>query len=78
VTSNIRIGGAFGTDIAASFNGSTPLVSSPAYVFGTENQMEIMGNKAISGTSNQYNGHTRRLTYWPQRLSNATLQALTS
>jgi hypothetical protein len=29
--SNIRIGGAFGTDIAASFNGSTPFVASPAY-----------------------------------------------
>ena len=76
VTSNIRIAGAFGTDIAASFNGSTPLVSSPAYVFGTENQMEIMGNKAISGTGNQYNGHTRRLTFWPQALP-SRLQALT-
>jgi hypothetical protein len=77
VNSSIRIGGAFGTDVAASFNGSTPVVSSPAYVFGTENQMEIMGNKAISGTSNQYNGHTRRLTFWPTRLSNSTLQAVT-
>ena len=77
VTSNIRIGGAFGTDIAASFNGSTPLVASPAYVFGTESQIEIMSNKQISGTANQYNGHTRRLTFWPIRLSNEVLQRIT-
>ena len=76
--SNIRIGGAFETDVAASFNGSAPTVASPVYVFGTENQMEIMGSKGTSGTNNSYNGHTRRLTYWPWRLSNATLQALTS
>jgi hypothetical protein len=75
--SNIRIGGAFGTDIAASFNGSTPFVASPAYVFGTENKMEIMGDKTTGGTNYQYNGHTRRLTFWPTRLSNEVLQRIT-
>jgi hypothetical protein len=75
--SNIRIGGAFGTDIAASFNGSTPFVASPAYVFGTENKMEIMGDKTTGGTNYQYNGHTRRLTFWPTRLGNEVLQRIT-
>jgi hypothetical protein len=75
--SNMRICGAFGSDVAASFSGSAPIVSSPAYVFGTENQIEIMGNKGISGTNNQYNGHTRRLTYFPTRLPNETLQRIT-
>jgi hypothetical protein len=74
---NLRISGAFKEDVAASFNGSTTVVVSPAYVFGTENKMEIMGDKTTGGANYQYNGHTRRLTYWPQRLANSTLQQIT-
>jgi hypothetical protein len=73
---NMRISGAFKEDAAASFNGSTTVVASPAYVFGTENKMEIMGDKTTGGSNNQYNGHTRRLTYWPTRLGNEVLQRI--
>ena len=31
----------------------------------------------VSSSSDTLNGHIRRLTYWPQRLSNTTLQAVT-
>jgi hypothetical protein len=30
------------------------------------------------GTTNQLNGYLRRITYYPRRLSNAELQAMTA
>ena len=32
---------------------------------------------SVSGTGQYLNGHIRRLAFWPQRLDNATLQAIT-
>ncbi len=37
-----------------------------------------LGNANWVGSANVINGHIRRLTYYPSRLANATLQALTS
>ena len=59
----VRNGGTVGTDTL----GSVPISVS---------QMNLGTN--TSGTSSSYiNGTIRRLTYWPQRLPNATLQEIT-
>jgi hypothetical protein len=76
-TNLLTIAGTFSSDVAGSFNGSTVITDSPSYVFGSEDKMEIMGDRAISGFNVQFNGHTRRITYWPTRLSNDTLQTIT-
>jgi hypothetical protein len=77
IGNNMRIVGAFDSnDVSASFNGSGTVTGSPSYTYGTENAMQIMGGNIISGTNAQFNGHTRRLTYWPVRLNDATLQKL--
>jgi hypothetical protein len=53
--------------LAASFNGSTTVVASPAYaIFGTENKMEIMGDKTTAGANYQYNGHIAASPTGPQ------------
>jgi hypothetical protein len=64
--------------ISASFNaGNTVTSTNLTSVFGTENQMDIGGSSAISGTNSKFNGTIKRLTYWPVRLPNPTLQAIT-
>jgi hypothetical protein len=60
-------------DTAFAANGSAASDTS-ATIGETKNEMYIGEN----GSGFTLNGHIRRLTYWPQRLSNATLQALTS
>jgi hypothetical protein len=65
--------------ISASFNaGNTITSASLTSVFGTENQMDIGGSSAISGTNSKFNGTIKRITYWPTRLANPTLQAITA
>ena len=57
-------------DIGQSIDGASPQLDASATLF-TANQIQI-GN-AIAFL----NGHLRRLTYWPTRLSNTTLQQIT-
>jgi hypothetical protein len=61
------------SDYAYSANGLTPVTSSGANI-PVVDRLTIGGG---SGTSNEANGTIRRLTYWPTRLSNSTLQAVT-
>jgi hypothetical protein len=58
--------------LSAVANGATA-VSDTSVAMPVVNQMQI-GN--VTGVS-YYNGTIRRLTYWPQRLPNSTLQAVT-
>ncbi len=55
------------------------LVSSTNTVFGLDTQNEFMIGTADAGgtTPYQLNGHIRRIAYYPVRLSNDQLQALT-
>jgi hypothetical protein len=55
--------------------GAAPLISSSSY---TPPSNIVSANLMQNNGSSSANGHIRRLTYWPWRLSNATLQALTS
>jgi len=68
-------------EIAASWNGDTTVVDTNAlYTSQSLAQLLIGAGIRISGSFSSiqnYNGTIRRLTYWPQRLPNATLQALT-
>jgi hypothetical protein len=60
-------------DFAASVNNSTPLTDSSGTV-ATMSQLNI-GSLPSSG---QINGHVRRVTFYPSRLTNTQLQALTT
>jgi hypothetical protein len=66
-------------DAATSTNGITPDV----FTGGVDNSTTIAANQSrlfigsFQGTATYANGPISRLTYWPQRLSNTTLQALT-
>ena len=63
-----------GTDGAAiSVNGAIPAASSPASAPSGVNNLRI---GTIFGTNN-LGGTIRRLTYWPSRLPNSTLQEIT-
>ena len=69
------LAGAFAlNNFAASYRGGSPSTDS-AGTLPTVDRLRIGQNR---GGGNNLNGTIRRLTYWPQRLSNATLQALTS
>jgi len=64
--------------IAASFFGSSATDTAGAYAFGTENRLEIGGKNSIDGTSIvNYNGHQRKLAYYPVKVSNDQLSNLT-
>ena len=56
-----------------SSNGLTPTVDTSG-TLPTITQLIIMGNVRFQ---NRLSGHVRRLTYWPQRLANSTLQQIT-
>jgi hypothetical protein len=60
-------------DFAFSDNGSTPLTDT----LGTLGTPVQMGIGMDTNGSAPLCGHIRRLTYWPTRLANPTLQALT-
>jgi hypothetical protein len=57
-----------------SANGAAPIIDASAAV-PLVNQMSI--GSQIVGTSGYLNGTIRRLTYWPTRLPDSTLQAVT-
>ena len=76
VQANVRLKSGFSykeNDIAASSNGLTPLVDTSA-TLPTVDRLFI-GKVGFSGT--ELNGTIRRLTYWPTRLGNDTLQTIT-
>ena len=64
------------SDFAGSANGLAPVTQATGSTPTTLSQVTI-GNGETLG-ANTFAGTIRRLAYWPQRLSNATLQALTS
>ena len=69
-----RVASAYAANnFAASANGSTPLLDST----GSVGNIPSMTIGSVTGSGQYLNGHIRRLTYWPQRLDNATLQAIT-
>ena len=64
------------TDFAGSVNGLTPVTQGTGTVPGSLTQLtigngEILGNSTMTGT-------IKRLTYWPVRLANPTLQSITT
>jgi hypothetical protein len=64
--------------VAASFFGSTATDTAGYYAFGTENKLDIGGRNLISGTSiSNYNGHQRKLVFYPVKVSNDQLSNLT-
>jgi hypothetical protein len=64
--------------IAASFFGSTATDTAGAFAFGTENKLDIGGRFLITGTaSSNYNGHQRKLVYYPVKVTNDQLSNLT-
>jgi hypothetical protein len=74
-TSNIVAAVYKAADFAGSVNGLTPVTQGTGTVPGVLTQLTI-GNGETLG-SNTMTGTIKRLTYWPQRLSNSTLQAVT-
>jgi hypothetical protein len=60
-------------DFGFSENGSTPTVDTS----GTLGTVDRMGIGMDSNGTSPLNGHIRRLTFWPTRLPNSTLQAIT-
>jgi hypothetical protein len=61
-------------DAASVFNGGSAATSS-SVVLPLINRIDI-GRKA-AGAGNELNGHIRKLSYYPKRLADAELQALT-
>ena len=78
LTSDVRrkIAGSFDSSVAqATANGGTALTDS-SVVIPTVNKLDIGG---LNNTDiKEFNGTIRRLTYWPTRLSNDTLQTITT
>ena len=62
-------------NMAASFNSSTPTTDTSAAVPSAASVLYI---GTYSTTGFELNGHLRRITYYPRRLSNAELQAITA
>lgn len=70
-----KVGAAYkANDFAASLNGAAP-VTDAAGTVPVVNAL-YLGN-SVTGTQ-QLNGHLRRITYYPRRLTNAELQTLTT
>lgn len=64
--------------IAASFFGSSATDTAGYYAFGTENKLDIGGLGLITGTSvSEFNGHQRKLVFYPVKVSNDQLPNLT-
>ena len=62
---------------AVSFNGASPFVDTAGNMPVGVNQMQIGNVLAGSGRTNNFFGTIKRLTYWPKRLPNSQLRALT-
>jgi len=72
----LKVAGGFkASDFAGSVNGAAPTTRTSGSMATTVNQLGI-GNGEVLGT-NTFSGTIRRLTYWPQRLPNSTLQEIT-
>ena len=64
--------------VAASFFGSTATDTAGYYAFGTENKLDIGGIGLITDTRiSNYNGHQRKLVYYPVKVTNDQLSNLT-
>ena len=64
------------SEFAFSAAGVAPTVSS-SITWPTVDRFGIGNNAFVGGSLSPLNGHIRRLTYWPTRLANSTLQTLT-
>ena len=72
----IKAAGAYKTnDSAVSFNGSSPTTDTTVTLATGINRLSL-GQHVLLGA--QLNGYLRRITYYPTRLSNAQLQAITT
>ena len=65
-------------NFAAVSNGGTIATDTSGAVPLAQVRLKLGSSAWDAGGTNILNGTIKRLTYWPQRLSNATLQALTS
>jgi hypothetical protein len=74
-TSNKVAAGYKAANFAGSVNGLTPVTQGTGTVPGSLTQLTI-GNGDVLG-NNTMNGTIKRLTYWPVRLANTTLQLIT-
>jgi hypothetical protein len=62
-------------DFAGSVNGLTPVTQGTGTVPGVLTQLTIGCGEILGG--NPMTGTIKRFTFWPQRLPNSTLQAVT-
>ena len=62
-------------DTAGSFDGASPVTSSPSVTLPLLTRADIGKDHT---NFNHLSGHIRRITYYPQRLTNTQLQSLTS
>ena len=60
-------------DYARSYNGATPATDTSGNLPVGINRLGIGSNNGVS----QLSGHIRRIAFWPTRLPNSTLQAIT-
>ena len=71
-----KVAGAFdSSSAAATANGNTPL-NDESVTVPTVDKLDIGGSNSQS--DKEFHGTISRLTYWPQRLSNTTLQTITN
>jgi hypothetical protein len=75
-TTNIAHGYA-ASNFAAVSNGGTVATGTGGAVPLAQIRLKLGSSAWSDNTDNSINGHIRRLTYWPVRLSNATLRTLT-
>lgn len=74
-TVTFKIATAYATnDFVAVANGATPITDT----LGTVSTVTIMGLGSDPASSEKLNGHLRRITYYPRRMTNAELQTLTT
>jgi hypothetical protein len=70
----VRYAAAFAAnDRAVTSGGATPTTSATAYIVPTVSSMDL----GVTAPLSSINGYLRRITYYPRRLSNAELQAMT-
>jgi hypothetical protein len=72
--SNVIVSAVRVNDFAVSLNGLAPVADTSGNV-PSVNQINL---GTYIGATSSLNGHIRRLTYWPVRLANPTLQSITT
>jgi hypothetical protein len=75
VTQSKYVGAYRANDFAYTKNGASPATDTSGTT-PTVSQLNI-GSRPAFGNTGYLNGTIRRLTYWPQRLPNSTLQQIT-